>query len=74
MCSTHGRRRSVVKWGARCDAQAPDLREAGRWVESSKDFDEYWRDGVGRRAEAIVSGEADPIYSVWVWKPIVAPT
>ena len=74
MCSTHGRRRSVVKWGARCGAQAPDLREAGRWVETSKDFDEYWRDGVGRRAEAIASGESDPIYSVWVWKPIVAPT
>ncbi len=74
MCSTHGRRRSVVKWGARCGAQAPDLREAGRWVENSKDFEEYWRDGVGRRAEAIASGEPDPIYSVWVWEPIVAPT
>ena len=71
MSTTHGRRRSVVKWGARCGAQAPDLREAGRWVVNSKDFDEYWRDGVGRRAEARASGEPDPIYSVWVWEPIV---
>jgi len=76
MCSTHGRRRSVVKWGARCGAQAPDLREAGRWVPGSADFDEYWRDGAGRRLEARASGEPDPIYKVWVWVPIVhaAPT
>ena len=76
LCSTHGRRHSVVKWGARCGADAPDLCEAGRWVPGSTDFDGYWRYGAGRRAEARASGEPDPIYNVWVWVPIVrdAPT
>ena len=76
MCSTHAKRRSVVKWGVRCGAAALDLREAGRWVPGSADFEGYWRDGAGRRAEARASGEPDPIYNVWVWEPIVhdAPT
>ena len=71
MSSTHARRRSVVKWGARCGCEAPDMREAGRWVPGSADFEEYWRDGVARRAEARASGEPDPIYNVWVWVPVV---
>ena len=71
MCSTHGRRRSVVKWGARCGCQAPDMREAGRWVPGSTDFEEYWQDGVARRALERASGEPDPIYDVWLWEPIV---
>ena len=71
MCSTHAKRRSVVKWGVRCGAAALDLREAGRWVPGSADFDGYWRDGAGRRAEARASGEPDPIYNVWVWEPTV---
>jgi hypothetical protein len=65
---------ALLEWGARCGCEAPDMREAGRWVPGSADFEEYWRDGVARRAEARASGETDPIYSVWVWDPIVAPT
>ena len=69
--STHGRRRSVVKWGACCGCQAPDMREADRWVPGSTDLEEYWQDGVARRALERASEEPDPIYKVWVWEPIV---
>jgi hypothetical protein len=48
-CTMHSIRRSVVKWAARCGAGMADVIGAGRWVNDSKPFLKYWKDGTARR-------------------------
>jgi len=68
-CTNHAIRKSAVQWAGRCLGAALGAKNNGRW----KTFDVmalYHAQGSARREKLCKNGGKDPIFGMWVWKPV----
>ena len=62
-------RKSGVKWAARCLASHSDIRGTCRHKQTSENFYKYIEEGCAERNDAIGSGQEDPVFFLWRFKP-----
>lgn len=71
-CTNHSIRKSALQWAGRCLAVPIDAKNNGRW-KSWDVMARYFGQGVAQRAEYTEGGRKDPIFKMWVWKPVTTP-
>ena len=67
--TTHSVRRSAAQWAARCGDRGMGIKNAGRWI-SFNELMKYVDEGAAQAA-AYVKAQ-DPIFTVWVFKPVTS--
>ena len=71
-CTNHSIRKSACQWAGRCCANPLDVKNNGRWI-SYDEMAEYYAQGSVRRSRLTEGGGVDPIWRMWVWKPVASP-
>jgi hypothetical protein len=70
-CTNHSIRRSAAQWAGRCGAGEQDCANNGRW-KTWECMAKYLAAGsTKRRVNQHDRNGEDPIFKVWVWKPVV---
>jgi hypothetical protein len=64
-----GIRRSAAQWAGRCAGREIDCANNGRW-KTYTEMARYMGQGAKRRQGHENDGGQDPIFSMWVWKPV----
>ena len=62
-------RKSACKWAVRCGAQDYDLKNTGRWTESSAHYMKYVQKGRAMKNYYSSMRAIDNIRRIWVFKP-----
>jgi hypothetical protein len=69
-CTNHSIRRSAAQWAGRCLGNVIDVKNNGRW-KSMDQMSQYVAQGAVDRNRHIQDNKGtDPIWGIWVWKPI----
>ena len=69
----HGIRKTAIQWAARCKGQLMDIVCNSRH-KTVQEMLGYFNQGARRRAALTEHGGTDPIWSLWVWKPVQVPS
>jgi len=67
--TNHGIRRSAAQWAGRCHGQTLDVACNGRW-KALTEMLKYMAQGHTQRERKETDDGSDPIFSMWVWKPV----
>ena len=67
--TNHGIRRSACQWAGRCHAREIDTANNGRW-KTYTEMAKYMAQGAKTRMVHENDSGTDPIFSMWVWKPV----
>jgi hypothetical protein len=68
--TNQGIRRSAAQWAGRCGAKMiTDLANNGRW-KTLETIGVYLGQGAKTRSEKELEHGEDPIFKMWVWKPV----
>lgn len=69
----HGIRKTAIQWAARCKGQLMDIVCNSRH-KTVQEMLGYFNQGARRRSALTEHGGTDPIWSLWVWKPVQVPS
>ena len=68
-CTNHGIRKTAAQWCGRCNGRIVDAKNNGRW-KSVEELAHYLSQGAVDRQSNTERGHKDPIWGIWVWKPV----